>query len=249
MQGEPARGVSDGRRASLPTAAALNAGPTANRPRQRLVLGILLGAVALILIATISIISWQKSHQDPQAPAAQPNFGPAAVTNGKPIVLGDHSAPVTLTLFEDFNCPHCVEFEGTLGSTITSLQRAGTVKVALYPMSFVTKRSPALANAMACAATEGFGQAYWNGLFSNNGLSWSDDQLIKLGTLVGKPSPDFAGCIRSGRHAGWVDSITKAAQQQKVGETPTVFINGVRQPGKAATWTPAELKSRIGAAK
>jgi len=227
----------------------LNGGSTRKRPSQRLVLGILLGAVVLILIAAVSIISWQKSHRDPQAPVAQPSFGAVTLTNGKPIVLGHDDAPVTLTLFEDFNCPHCVEFEATLGSTITAMQRAGTVKVELYPMSFVSKRSPALANAMACAATEGFGQAYWIGLFSNNGLSWSDDQLIKLGTLVGKPSPEFAGCVRSGRHAGWVDSITKAAQQQKVGETPTVFINGTRQPDQAATWTAAQLKSRIGAAQ
>lgn len=221
---------------------------TAIRNR-RLALAILLGAVVLILVAAVSVISWQKSHQDPQAPAAQPDFRAVTVTDGKPIVLGHDNAPVTLTLFEDFNCPHCVEFEATLGSTITALQRTGTVKVELYPMSFVTKRSPALANAMACAATEGFGQAYWIGLFANNGLSWSDEQLIKLGTLVGKPSPEFADCVRSDRHAGWVDSITRAARQQKVGETPTVFINGVRQPDRAATWTPAELKSRIGAAR
>ena len=238
--------------AARPTGAspATATGATATRrPRQRLVLGILLVAAALILVAAVSVISWQKSHQDPTAPAAQPSFGPVTLTDGKPIVLGKATAPVTLTLFEDFNCPHCAEFEATLGSTITALQRAGTLKVELYPMSFVSKRSPALANAMACAATEGFGQAYWIGLFGNYGLSWSDGQLVKLGTLAGKPTPDFAGCVGSGRHAGWVDSITRAAQQQKVGETPTVFINGVRQPDKAATWTAAELKSRIEAAR
>lgn len=210
--------------------------------------------MVVILVATVSVISWQKSHQDPQAPVGQPSFGPVSLTDGKPIVLGHDNAPVTLTLFEDFNCPHCQEFEATLGPTITGMQRAGTVKVELYPMSFVTKRSPALANAMACAATEGFGQAYWVGLFANSGLAWSDDQLITLGSLVGSPHspgsapPGFADCVRSQRHSGWVDSITQAAQQQKVGETPTVFINGVRQPANAA-WSVADLKSRIGAAK
>jgi protein-disulfide isomerase len=219
------------------------------QPRPRLVLGILLTAVVLIVIAAVAVIAHQRSHADPEPPAAQPSFAPVSLTNGQPIRLGQDDAPVTLTLFEDFNCPHCADFEKNLGPTITDLQRSGRVKVELYPMSFVTKRSPALANAMACAATEGFGQSYWIGLFSNNGLSWSDDQLIRLGTLVGKPSPDFAGCVRSDAHRAWVDSITSAASAKNVTETPTVFINGVRQPAdKVSGWTAADLKSAIGAA-
>lgn len=209
----------------------------------------LLAVVAVVLIGAVSVFSWQKSHGRPHAPAAQPSFGPVTLTDGQPIRLGHQNAPVTLTLFEDFNCPHCENFEQNLGPTITQLQRSGRVKVELYPMSFVTKRSPALANAMACAATQGFGQAYYAGLFANFGLKWTDDQLVQLGSVVGRPSPDFARCVRSEQHASWVESITKAAQQQKVGETPTVFINGVRQPDKAATWSPDELRSRIGAAK
>lgn len=223
-------------------------GPPQRRTNQRLIVGALLGGVVLILIAAGVVFSWQKSHGDPVAPAAQPGFGPVTLSNGKPIRLGRDDAPVTLTLFEDFNCPHCADFEQKLGPTITGLQRSGTVKVELYPMSFVSKRSPALANAMACAATDGFGQQYYAGLFANYGLAWTDDQLIRLGSVVGKPAADFAGCVRSRQHASWVDSITKAAQQQKVEETPTVFINGVRKDA-APTWSPDQLRSQIGATK
>ncbi|QGN32383.1 thioredoxin domain-containing protein [Microlunatus sp. Gsoil 973] len=219
------------------------------RSRQRLILGVLLGIVVIVLIAAVAVFSWRNSHRDPEPPAAQPSFGPVTLTNGRPIPLGEADAPVILTLFEDFGCPHCADFEHSLGPTITALQRSGEVKVELYPMSFVSDRSPALANAMACAATEGFGQGYYAGMFANYGLKWTDEQLIQLGSLVGKPSAGFAGCVRSQQHRAWVDSITRAAQQQKVEETPTVFINGVRQPDEAVTWSAAELRSRIGAAK
>lgn len=219
------------------------------RPNQRLILGVLLGVVVVVLIAAVGIFSWQKSHGQPEAPAAQPSFGPVALTNGRPIVLGHADAPVRLTLFEDFNCPHCANFQQNLGPTITDLQRSGRVKVELYPLSFENSRSPAVANAMACAATQGFGQAYDAGLFANFGLKWTDDQLIELGSVVGRPGPDFARCVRSTRYASWLDSITKAAQQQNVEQTPTVFINGVRQPDQAATWSATDLRSRIGAAK
>jgi protein-disulfide isomerase len=170
------------------------------------------------------------------------------LTDGQPIRLGRDSAPVTLTLFEDFDCPHCGDFEEKLGPTIADLQRSGTVKVELYPMSFIDDGSVAAANAMACAATEGFGQAYYAGLFANQGLQWTDQQLIQLGRLVGEPSDGFAGCVRSRQHAGWVDSITRAADRQKVEETPTVLINGTRK-SQAAQWSPQQLRAAVQAAR
>jgi protein-disulfide isomerase len=215
---------------------------------QRLILGLSLIGVVVILVVALGVFASIRSNRDPVAPAPQPTFGAATLTSGKPILLGRPDAPVTLTLFEDFNCPHCSDFEKKLGPTITDLQRSGTVKVALYPMSFVGKSSPAVANAMACSATEGFGQQYRAGLFANYGLKWSDQQLIKLASLVGSPSAGFADCVRSSQHAAWVDSITSAAEQQKVKETPTVFINGVRKPD-APDWSAAELRSQIEAAK
>ncbi|MBO0811344.1 MAG: thioredoxin domain-containing protein [Microlunatus sp.] len=249
--GDPARSGNPAVRSAAAATPAQAQPETASRRRstQRLLLGVLLGAVAVVLIAAISVFSWYNGHRDPVAPAAQPSFGPVTLTDGQPIVLGNTDAPVTLTLWEDFGCPHCDEFQKTLGPTIADLQRSGTIKVELYPMSFVTDRSPAQANAMACAAAEGFGESYYAGLFANYGLKWTDDQLVKLGSLVGRPTADFAGCVRSQQHAGWVDSITRAAQQQKVERTPTVFINGVRQGEEAATWSADQLRSRIGAAK
>jgi protein-disulfide isomerase len=219
------------------------------RSRQRLILGVLLGVVVLLLIGAVAVFSWRNSHRDPEPPAAQPTFAAVTLADGRPILLGKPDAPVTLTLFEDFGCPHCADFEESFGPTITDLQRSGTVKVELYPMSFVTDRSPALANAMACAATEGFGQGYYAGLFANYGLKWTDEQLIRLGTVVARPSADFAGCVRSEQHRSWVDSITRAATQQKVKETPTVIINGERQSDKVLTWSPEQFRSRIDAAK
>jgi protein-disulfide isomerase len=216
--------------------------------RQRRILGVVVVAVVVLLVGgLVGYRAWH-SGRAPEAPAAQPSFGPVQLTDGQPIRLGRASAPVTVTLFEDFDCPHCGDFEETLGPTITELQRAGTVKVELYPMSFIDDGSVAAANAMACAAIEGFGQGYYAGLFANQGLQWSDQQLIQLGGLVGRPSADFAGCIRSRQHAAWVDSITRAADRQKVEETPTVLINGARKTD-AAGWSPQQFRAAVQAAR
>ena len=91
---------------------------------------------------------------------------------------------MTIRLYEDFHCPHCAEFEEEFGATITAAQNAGTAKVALYPMSFIDEGSATAANAMACAAEEGFGQAYYTGLFANHTLQWSNAQLVSLADQV-----------------------------------------------------------------
>ena len=221
----------------------------AERRRQRLILSaVVVGIVIVVVAVAIGVQAWRAGRQ-PKAPTAQPSFGAVRITDGKPIVLGRDDADVTVELFEDFRCPHCADFEETLGSTITDLQRDGTIKVELYPMSFVDPEhgSVSAANAMACAATEGRGQQYYAGLFQNYPLEWTNERLIKLGELVGLTSADFRTCITAQQHRSWVDSITKAAADRDVNETPTVFINGELQDA-AYKWKPDQLKAAVRAA-
>ncbi len=214
--------------------------------RQRLLLAAaVIAAAVLLLVGPAGYHAW-RSGRSPRPPRAQPSFGPVQLAAGRPIRLGRSSAPVTVALFEDFDCPHCGDFERRLGPALADLQRSGRVAVELYPMSFVDDGSKAAANAMACASTAGFGQAYRAGLFANQGLGWDDDQLLALGRQVGRPSAGFADCVRSRRHADWVASIMAAADRQKVKETPTVFVNGIRQPD-APQWSSARLRAAVGA--
>ncbi len=45
------------------------------------------------------------------------------------------------------------------------------------------------------------------------------------------------------QHAGWVESINAAADQNGVQQTPTMFLNG--NPVDLATLTPESLKAMI----
>lgn len=222
----------------------------ADRRRQRWVLAaVVIGLAVVVTVASIGYRFWQ-THRSPDAPSAQPTFPAVSVTDGKPIVLGAEDAAVTVTLYEDFRCPHCADFTEELGPTLTGLQRDGTVKLEVYPMSFVDPKhgSVSSANALACAAAAGRGQQYYAGLFENYGLPWSEDQLVELGALSGVGKPDFGDCVRSMQYRGWVDSITRVAEENNVQETPTVLIDGTVKP-KAAEWTPAQLRDQIQAAQ
>ncbi|SDT40628.1 DsbA family protein [Microlunatus soli] len=222
----------------------------ADRRRQRLILAaVVVGLVLVVAVAGIGYQAW-RTNRSPEAPSAQPTFGPTTISPGKPIVLGEEDAAVTLTLYEDFRCPHCADFTENVGETLTGLQRDGTVKVELYPMSFVDPEhgSRSAANAMACAAEGGRGQQFYAGLFENYGLQWSDQQLIELGTASGLTTPEFGDCVRSMQHRSWIDSITRVAAERKVDQTPTVLINGTIQP-KAAEWTPDQVRQAVAAAR
>jgi protein-disulfide isomerase len=141
--------------------------------------------VVIVVAVGIGFQAWRTSRSPSATPSTSTSASPVTITNERPIPLGSPDAPVTITLYEDFHCPHCADFEEEFGSTITQAQQSGQVRVELYPMSFIDEGSVTAANAMACAAEAGFGQAYYLGLFANHNLQWSDPQLIDLASKVG----------------------------------------------------------------
>ena len=83
----------------------------------------------------------------------------STITTGQPIVFGAADAPVVVTLFADFHCPHCAEFEEEYGPVLDAARQAGRIRLEVYPMAFIDEGSAAAANAFGCAAEAGFGPA------------------------------------------------------------------------------------------
>jgi len=225
--------------------ARLAADQAATRKRdQRILLSVVAAFVVVVVAGGILFQGWRTSRSPSATPSASASASPVAITNGRPIPLGSAAAPVTITLYEDFHCPHCGQFEEQFGPTITQAQESGAARVELYPMSFIDEGSVTAANAMACAAEAGFGQAYYLGLFANQNLQWSDPQLIELASKVGgSPSETFKTCVNRRAHADWVTSINAAADTNGVQQTPTMLING--KEVDIATLTPDSLKAMI----
>jgi protein-disulfide isomerase len=225
--------------------ARLAAEQTAARKRdQRILIAVIVGFVLVVVAGGIGFQAWRTNRSPSAAPSIAVSASAVTISNGRPIVLGSSQAPATITLYEDFHCPHCAEFEEQFGPVIQQAQESGAARVELYPLTFIDEGSVAAANAMACAAEAGFGQNYYLGLFANHTLQWSDEQLIDLAAKVGgSPSAAFTTCVTSKAHAGWVSSITAAAQQNGVTATPTMFING--EPVDIQNLTPDALRTMI----
>jgi protein-disulfide isomerase len=201
--------------------------------------------VALIIGGGIALQAWRTGRAPVVSARPSASATPIQVSDGGPLLLGSDTAPVKITLYEDFHCPHCAEFEEEFGPTITAAQDQGKAAIELYPMSFIDAGSTAAANAMACAAEAGFGQPYYLGLFANPTLQWNDQQLIALAGQVsgGGPSDGFRTCVTSRAHADWVASINRVADANHVDQTPSMFLNS--RPVDLATLTPEALQSMI----
>jgi protein-disulfide isomerase len=228
--------------------ARLAAEQTAARKRdQRILIAVIAAFVLVVVAAGIGLQAWRTNRSPSAVSSTSASASPATITNGQPIVLGSAEAP-TITLYEDFHCLHCAEFEEQFGPVVTQAQESGAARVELYPMSFIDEGSAAAANAMACAAEAGFGQPFYLGLFANHTLRWSDEQLVDLAAKVGRsPSEAFKTCVTTNAHADWVSSINAAADRNGVAQTPTLLING--KTVDIANLTPDALKAMIASAR
>ncbi|MDG4765839.1 thioredoxin domain-containing protein [Solwaraspora sp. WMMD406] len=83
---------------------------------------------------------------------------PALATTAGSLSAGDPAAEVELEVFLDYMCPFCGRFERANGDEIARLVRAGTVRLELYPLSFLngvsagSEYSTRAANAVATVA-------------------------------------------------------------------------------------------------
>jgi protein-disulfide isomerase len=216
----------------------------ARKRDQRILIAVIAAFVLVVVAGGIGLQAWRTSRSPSAVSSTSVSASPVTITNGQPIVLGSAEAPTTITLYEDFHCPHCAEFEEQFGPVITQAQESGAARVELYPMSFIDEGSVAAANAMACAAEAGFGQPFYLGLFANHTLRWSDEQLVDLAAKVGRsPSEAFKTCVKTNAHADWVSSINAAADKNGVVQTPTLLIN--EKTVDIANLTPEALKAMI----
>lgn len=210
--------------------AAARAALAAKQRRKRRIY-VAVSVVAVLLIAAIVGIAVQTSRDD-----SGPVVLPATATgddNG--IVGGDPAAPVTLDVYEDFQCPVCGQLEKASGDTINQLAEDGKARVVYHVMSFLGPESERAANAAAAAADQGKFAAYHDVLFANQPPEqtggYTNETLIDLGRQVGLTSQQFVDAVNAGTFDGYVAEVDDSASKRGVTGTPTLFLEGQRLSG------------------
>ncbi|MDH6181104.1 protein-disulfide isomerase [Microbacteriaceae bacterium SG_E_30_P1] len=162
---------------------------------------------------------------------------------GTSVTVGDPDAPIALSLWEDFSCPHCQDYEALIGDTFNDLISKGEISLEVHSIRFVSNYGANAGSAATCVAEHAPDK--WldvrAGLFEIHGAEtdlWTDDDFATyLSDEQGITDDATLSCVRDGKYARWILSNTIAAQDAGVEGTPTLFVNG----DKSELLMPEEL--------
>jgi protein-disulfide isomerase len=223
--------------------------------RRRTVIGGVVAAV-LLVVALVAVVVVQTRRTSTAADAAAPGN---TTGNGYVFAVGPADAPVTLDLYEDFQCPNCKALEQAAGSTIEGLVADGKVQVHYHGMAFLDTDanddySTRALNAAAVVADEAGTDAYrtfHDLLFANQpaegGSGLTDDQLVTYATQAGATGSDVGVAIRNLAYGEWVKKAEEQASKDGVTGTPTVLVDGNKLD--ASQLTAAGITAAVAAAQ
>lgn len=213
--------------------------------------GIRAAVVATVLIVVVGI-GWVVQARRAEV-ASEADAPPPAGTSGaasQSILVGAAAAPVTLTTYEDFQCPACKDFEEKNATKISQLVAAGKLKVEYRPIAFLdrassTSYSTRALNAAGCVVSKSptvfakFHETLFKNQPAENTAGLSDDKLVALAKEVG--SADIADCVKEKKYKAWTKRVTDQFSKDGHAGTPTVLINGT----KAADLAPAAFAAAL----
>ncbi|MGR4883538.1 DsbA family protein [Streptomyces sp. LARHCF249] len=232
------------------------------RDKRRRTLIVSAAVVGVLGLAAVVGLIAANTGKDGGADKAGPVVAPSGATGKDALAIrtGKDEAKSTLTVWEDFRCPACKNFEDNYRETIHDLEARGLLKVDYHLVTLIDGNmggSGSLkgANAAACAQDAGKFPAYHDILFQNQPQEVDDAygknaKLLELAAKVdGLDTPAFRSCVEDGTHNSWVAKSHAAFREGKFRGTPTVLLDGKDVlSDQADPLTPQKLKERVEAA-
>ena len=162
-------------------------------------------------------------------------------------VLGAKDAPVTITVFSDFQCPYCAQAAMGLEKDILPSE-SSKVRLAFryFPLS-MHQWARGAADAASCAQEQGerFFWSLHDYLFAHQKeITVESMQRRLLGQAAGLPGFDtkkFESCLDTKSGAGRVDADIAFGKEIGVSGTPAIFVNGQQVSG----YRPEQIRTLI----
>jgi protein-disulfide isomerase len=215
-------------------------------------LAIQIGLTAVVVIFAVALVGYIVLSND-----KKPQSGEAKairVESSNVIKKEGSSDPkVVLSMYEDFLCPHCGQFEQQFGPTIRKLIDTGAVAADYYMVAILDRQgngySSRAANAAYCVADESkeafqrFHEALYLQQPAEGAAVFPDNaRLIEVARQAGAGGgvPD---CINKGRYTEMTQGLAAATGIQA---TPTVRINGQDYETSTPDALVAKVKEIVG---
>jgi protein-disulfide isomerase len=148
------------------------------------------------------------------------------VSVGATQVRGPSSAPVTIVIFSDFECPFCSKVEGTLRSL--EEQYKGKLRFAFrnHPLPF-HEHARLAAKASLAANEQGRFWEYHDALFAHQD-KLDRASIERYAAELGLDMPRFRAALDEGVLDAAIDADADEASRLHIQGTPTFFVNGRR---------------------
>jgi protein-disulfide isomerase len=203
------------------------------RKRRNAIVG---AVVAVVLLVVIGVAYALTSQQDTSGQKA--SSVPSNLTGDYGVVVGKGTAPVTVTIYEDFLCPACGQFEAASHDYLQERLDAGDIKVDYRMIAFLDEASAdrystRAANAFAAVldTTDAdtaikYHRALYGEQPAEGGPGLSNDTLINLAVEVGADEATIRSAVENEKFGQWVVNATDQSSKDGIAGTPTVKVDG-----------------------
>jgi protein-disulfide isomerase len=219
-------------------------------------LAIQIGLTAVVVVLAVALVLYIVTSSDPKQ-SGKPQA--IRVASTKLLTKNGSSEPkAVLSLYEDFQCPHCRDFEKDYGPTVAKLIQVGAVAADYYMVAILNSpanqdystRSAAVAYCVGDAdkdpAKEAFNR-FHTALFAQQPPEGSpapnNTALIETARQTGIAPADITDCVNTGKHTDMVNGLAAAA---KINATPTIRLNGQDLAPTSPTDLIAKVKQVVG---
>lgn len=154
---------------------------------------------------------------------------------GVAFVLGDPDAPITITDFSDFSCPHCHDLAGPMAQIIDEYVRDGQVNVAFKPASILGENSEISARGAICAGRQGkFWEMHdqlWAAYESvGSPAAYTPARLRTMAESIGLDMNEYNTCYNAPETEQARIGVLNEMQERGITGTPGILVNGQNVP-------------------
>jgi protein-disulfide isomerase len=215
-------------------------------------LAVQIGLTSIVVIFAVLLVGYIVMSNDKKPQSGEAKAIHVASSN---VIKkeGSSDPKVVLSLYEDFLCPACGNFEKNFGPTVNKLIDSGAVAADYYMVSILDRQgdgySSRASNAAYCVAdesTEAF-RRFHAALYAQQpeegvGPFPDNARLIEVARQAGVAGkvPD---CINSGRYTELAQGLAKATN---VSSTPNIRINGQDYTPTTPDALVAKIKEIVG---
>ncbi|MBC9706687.1 MAG: thioredoxin domain-containing protein [Enterococcus sp.] len=200
-------------------------------------IGIIVGVLAVIAVAVFAVMN-TNSKNDYSAINQPKNMMEQSIVvgDGQKVVTEIPEDTARVTIFQDYHCPACKQFEESLGSEIDRMIDDGVAVVDYRVVTFLdsqslgTNYSSRAANAAYCVANE-YPEHFYNFnklMYANQPAEGTEGlknaELIALADSTNAENLD--SCIKDGTFRGFAKKSNEDSLKLGIEGTPTIKING-----------------------